>query len=214
SGRAALASPPPLAGEGQGGGTFDGSCNRFQNALPVDHDVIIVEAQNTKAFVGKISISAGVAVLLFLFEVVSPIDLDNEPCGVADEIHDVGADRCLATETRAVQAMSTQCRPYDSLGIGRIRSQRSRPDALLRRHVPTRCFCTLSHHGSCFSCPLPNPPPQAGEGAYRVRARSCSIPFANTRANLSRHQARTRSSTPARSPAAPIGADISPAPSP
>src|SRR5262249_43190705 len=152
--------------------------------------------------------------LILPAKALPPIDLDNEPCGVADEIHDVWADRCLATETRAVRAMSTQCRPYDSLGLGRIRSQRSRPDALLRRDMPTRRFCTLSNHGSCFSCPLSNPPPQAGEGAHRVRARSCPIPFANTRANLSRHQARTRSSTPARSPAAPIGADISQAPSP
>jgi hypothetical protein len=44
---------------------FDGSCNRFQNALPVDHDVIVAEAQNAKAFAGKVSISAGVALLLF-----------------------------------------------------------------------------------------------------------------------------------------------------
>jgi hypothetical protein len=33
--------------------------------LPIEHDVMIVEAQNAKAFAGKISISSGVALLLF-----------------------------------------------------------------------------------------------------------------------------------------------------
>src|SRR5262249_55437087 len=88
--RAALASPPPLAGEGEGGGAFNGSCNRFQNALPIDHDVIA-------------------------------------PARVASSIH---------------------------------------------------ASWVLLHAQSSwvlFSCPLPNPPPQAGEGAHRVRARSCYL---------------------------------------
>src|ERR1700751_4465506 len=61
---APLVFPPPLAGEGQGGGEPDGSRNRFENALTVSHDIVIVEAQNTKAFVGKISIPTSVALLL------------------------------------------------------------------------------------------------------------------------------------------------------
>src|SRR5262249_1716731 len=60
--------------------------------------------------------------------------------------------------------------------------------------------------------PPPNPPPQAGEGAHRVHA--CFTSFAGSSANPSRRRGRTRSSIPARSPAAPIGADISQAPSP
>jgi len=44
---------------------FDGRCNRFKNTLPVAHDVMIVEAQNTEAFAGKVSISPGIALLLF-----------------------------------------------------------------------------------------------------------------------------------------------------
>jgi hypothetical protein len=42
----------------------DGSCNRFENALSVGHDLLIVEAQNTKTFIGKIGISTSVALLL------------------------------------------------------------------------------------------------------------------------------------------------------
>jgi len=56
---------PRLRGEGWGGGTFNDSCNRFQNAPPVRHDVVIVEAQNAKAFGGQIRISTSVALLLF-----------------------------------------------------------------------------------------------------------------------------------------------------
>ncbi len=44
---------------------FDGRCNRFENTLPVAHDVMIVEAQNTEAFAGKISISPCIALLFF-----------------------------------------------------------------------------------------------------------------------------------------------------
>src|SRR5262249_61587461 len=92
--------PSPACGGGPG--RVNGSRNRFENALPVNHDVIVVEAQNAKAFAGKISISAGGALLLFLFEVLSTLDLDNEPCRVGEGNHDVWANRCLATKTRAV----------------------------------------------------------------------------------------------------------------
>jgi hypothetical protein len=44
---------------------FDGRCNRFENTLPVGRNVMIVKAQNTKTFAGKVSISSGVALLLF-----------------------------------------------------------------------------------------------------------------------------------------------------
>jgi hypothetical protein len=43
---------------------FDGRCNRFDNTLPVGRNVMIVEAQNTKTFAGKVSVSSGVALLL------------------------------------------------------------------------------------------------------------------------------------------------------
>jgi hypothetical protein len=48
----------------RGGAKPDGSCNCFENALSVRHDIVIVEAQNTKALVGKIDISTSVALLL------------------------------------------------------------------------------------------------------------------------------------------------------
>src|SRR5262249_60521743 len=102
-------------GGGGGGDTFNGSCNRFQNALPIDHDVIIVEAQHAKAFAGKISISAGVAFLLFWFEGLSPINLDNQPCGGADEIPRGWGHLMLAAETRPVPTTSTPYPPHDSL---------------------------------------------------------------------------------------------------
>ncbi len=102
---------------------FDGRYNRFQNPLPVAHDVMIVEAQNTEAFAGKISFSPCIAQLFFRFEMLSAIDLDNKTSSVTDEVHDVWPDWRLTTKTRSVHAMSTQCRPNDSLGIGEIRAQ-------------------------------------------------------------------------------------------
>ncbi len=43
---------------------FDGSRDRFQDALPVCHDIVIVEAQNVKALAGEKSTATGVAPLL------------------------------------------------------------------------------------------------------------------------------------------------------
>jgi hypothetical protein len=54
-----------LRGRVREGGKLNGSCNRFENALPVSHNVVIVEAKNAKSLLGKISISAGIALLLF-----------------------------------------------------------------------------------------------------------------------------------------------------
>jgi len=54
---------------------------------------------------------------------LSAIDLDNKTSSVTGEVHDVWPDWRLATKTRSVHAMSTQCRPNDSLGIGEIRAQ-------------------------------------------------------------------------------------------
>ncbi len=43
---------------------FDGSRDRFQDALPVCHDVVVVEAQNVQALAGEKSITARIASLL------------------------------------------------------------------------------------------------------------------------------------------------------
>jgi hypothetical protein len=61
---AACVPSPACGGRVREGGEPDGSCNRFENALSIGHDVVIVEAQNTKAFVGKVDISTSVALLL------------------------------------------------------------------------------------------------------------------------------------------------------
>jgi hypothetical protein len=74
----ALAPSPPLPASGGGSrlsprlkmglhptGMFDCRCNRFENTLPVGRNVMIVKAQNTKTFAGKVSISSGVALLVF-----------------------------------------------------------------------------------------------------------------------------------------------------
>src|SRR5262249_62023495 len=89
--------------------------------------------------------------------------------------------------------MSTQCRPYDSLGLGRIRSQRSCPHALLRRYMPAGRFCALNHHGCCFSYPPPHPPPPAGEGGHPLA--TCLTPFSGGSAQPSPPPRPPRTST-------------------
>jgi hypothetical protein len=84
----------------------DGGGNRFQNALPVGHDVIVVEAQNTKTFAGEKDITARVALLLLGFEMLAAIDFYDEVCSMTHEVHDVWANGRLAAKTGALQSVA------------------------------------------------------------------------------------------------------------
>jgi hypothetical protein len=84
---------------------LDGSSDRFQNALPVGHHVVVIEAKNAKTSSNKKSVSAGVALLLPGFEMLTAIEFDNELCSVTNEINNVWADRGLAAKTRADHSM-------------------------------------------------------------------------------------------------------------
>src|ERR1700716_3335689 len=90
---------------------------------------------------------------------LATINFDCERCGVADKIHDVGTDRGLATKARTLHAVAAQGRPYQSFGIGRVRSQRARADQLLRGQMPARGFRLVSHDEPPCLPPPPPPPP-------------------------------------------------------
>jgi hypothetical protein len=115
----------------------DGCCDCFQDARAVGHDLVIVEAQNTKPFAGKEGVSAGIALLMLRFEVLAAVNLDGETRGIADEIHDVGTDWCLATKARALHMVAAQRGPHQPFGIGRVLSERARSRELLRRYTPS-----------------------------------------------------------------------------
>jgi hypothetical protein len=88
------------------GGRFDGTCNGCENALPVTHDIVIIEAQNAETFRGQVRISAGIALLVFCFEVLSAVNLNDKLCRMADEIHNIWSDgrltRCFVDTRQRV----------------------------------------------------------------------------------------------------------------
>jgi hypothetical protein len=53
-------------------------------------------------------------------EMLPTIQLDNEPCGVRNEIDNVRSDRCLAAETNAKQSMGADRTPDNLLSFGGI----------------------------------------------------------------------------------------------
>src|SRR5258706_844410 len=53
------------------------------------------------------------------------IELDHQLCSVTYEVGDVGFDRHLTPEIRAIQAVITQLGPKDPLCVGRIFSERA-----------------------------------------------------------------------------------------
>ena len=57
-----------------------------------------------KAVAGKKGVAARIALRLLCFEVLPAVDLDDETCGVADEIHDIWTNRSLAAKARALLA--------------------------------------------------------------------------------------------------------------
>jgi hypothetical protein len=72
--------------------------------------------------------------------VLSTVELDHELGRMTDEVGDVVLDRHLSTKTRAVQAMTAELGPEDSLCIGRVLAERSRIRAQSVRDLPVRMF--------------------------------------------------------------------------
>jgi hypothetical protein len=97
--------PPPLAGEGWGGGGRDDGGDCFQHAASIGHDVVIVKAKNTESFLGEKGISAIVALHVLRFEMLAAINFDHQPCSMTDKINDIGSDGRLSAKARAMHAV-------------------------------------------------------------------------------------------------------------
>jgi len=109
---------------------LDRCCDRFQHPCAVGHDVVIAEAQHAKTLTREKGVPTRVALLVPWLKMLTAIDLDDETCGMTDEIHDVWTNRGLATKACALHPMAAQRRPYQSLGISRVCSQRARSNEL------------------------------------------------------------------------------------
>jgi hypothetical protein len=135
---------------------LDRCCDRFQHPCAVGHDVVIAEAQHAKTLTREKGVPTRVALLVPWLKMLTAIDLDDETCGMADEIYDVWTNRGLATKACALHPMVAQRRPYQSLGSSRVCSQRARSNELLRGQMPAWSFRRVGHDQSCLSAPTPS----------------------------------------------------------
>src|SRR3984957_1360892 len=116
-----LVFPPPLAGEGQGGGSLrnhGGNCFKYAGAI--GPYVVIAEAKYPKRFRLDHGRAPGVCLFSLIRKMLSAVQLDHQPGRMTDEIGDVVFDRNLAPETDAAEPVIPQLRPENALGIGRV----------------------------------------------------------------------------------------------
>jgi hypothetical protein len=81
---------------------------------------MIVESQDAKSFPRQERISTRIALQMFRLKMLPAIDFDDEPRGMANEIHDIRPNRSLAPKACTIHSMGTQCPPNDQLCISGI----------------------------------------------------------------------------------------------
>jgi hypothetical protein len=90
----------------------------LQDALPIRHNIVVVEAKNSKALLYQERIATCITVGVPRFKMLAAIELDHEVCGVTNEIDDIGTNRGLPPKARTTHAMGAKCSPYQAFGIG------------------------------------------------------------------------------------------------
>jgi hypothetical protein len=111
--------PPPLRGRGwgRGGSTFNFRHHRLQNRRGVSQYVVVPEAHYSES----LSRQPGIACLVGQrFVVLSTVRFNDDTSTEMHEIDDVRANRLLAPEFHAAQAMRSQVAPEEILGVGHV----------------------------------------------------------------------------------------------
>jgi hypothetical protein len=110
--------PPPLAGEGQGGGSRrDGGSDGFEYASAIRHHIVVAEAEDLKSLCFNDRRSFRVSSFALVREVLTAVELDNEFRSVTNKVGDIIFDRDLATKASTAQAVVAQFGPKDSFDV-------------------------------------------------------------------------------------------------
>src|SRR5260370_12270155 len=86
------------------------------------------------------------------------MELDHQVWSERYEVRDVGVDRHLKPEIRAIQAVITQLGPKDPLCVGRSVSERACVGAQSRRDFPGGLLLLRHRDLRCGNTPTPTPP--------------------------------------------------------
>ena len=114
--RIRMPSPPPLAGEEEGGGFFQCLPNYLRNSTSLCQHFMIPKAENQKSLLAQPVIALSVTVCCFAM--LAAIDFNDYPLLQADEIENVWAHRSLPAKSDAANLSQSQMLPQQSLGIG------------------------------------------------------------------------------------------------
>jgi hypothetical protein len=109
--------PPPLAGEGWGGGRRDHLSDDFCDSTTVRHHIQIAEPNYTKSLRRKECVAATVASKALRLEMRAAIDFDHESGRMTNEVSNKGTDRNLPAERRAIQPMGAKNTPDDAFRV-------------------------------------------------------------------------------------------------
>jgi hypothetical protein len=141
--------------------------NRIHNRVDVLVQLLITEAEQTKAARGE---PVGAALIVFSrirLQMLRTVEFDDQLDRKANEVNHVGANRRLATELMAVELPGAEEMPKAFFGAGGLaRSERAKSRWSWSRYMR-------------LVYPLPNPP-RKGEGTGRIQSKPwfCSLPSA------------------------------------
>ena len=100
--------PPPLAGEGQGGGSCcNGGSDGFENASAIRHHIVVAEAEDLKSLCFNRRRAFCVSSLALIREVLTTVELDDELGSVTNKVRDIILDGDLTAKASAAQAVIT-----------------------------------------------------------------------------------------------------------
>jgi len=98
-GESATSDSPPPCGEGLGVGGFQRFNNHRDNAIQISQHFVVPKTHDTIAL--RLQPRGPHRVLGGLHGMLATIDFDDKLCPMADEIHNIGADRRLLTKMRS-----------------------------------------------------------------------------------------------------------------
>lgn len=141
--------------------------DQFERPVRVAQDVVVPETEDGEPLAFQPPSAFGI--LRRLNRMLSAIHLDDQPALMTNEVDDEAADRGLPSKVQAIHLMAAQAAPKAHFGVRRVLPHTS---GVWHRHL------SIIHHElknaalAVRIAPLPNPPPQRGEGTLVARSRS------------------------------------------
>jgi len=97
--------------------------NAFEHCRQITADLRIPEADHTISFLLEPKLPFAIALGGFVVIMMSAVEFNDQTLGWAEEVYDIGTDRCLASEVRAIYREFFQSAPQCALVWCRVGSE-------------------------------------------------------------------------------------------